>query len=75
MKLKRNLNGLRDAAKIGNELLLEFIYEIGFEEMETTPCLFVNDGVVLIWYVDDRFVCEKKNPSSTLQKDPLHNFA
>lgn len=41
MKLKRSFYGLTEAAKIGIKVLLETLKQVGFEETETAPCLFV----------------------------------
>lgn len=48
MKLKRRLYGLRDAANIWNQLLLEVLNQVLFVEMGTAFCLFVSDGIIFI---------------------------
>lgn len=56
MKLRRSLHGLKDAAKIYNQLLFALLNQLGFKEIDTTPCIFNRRGIINICYIDDLFL-------------------
>ena len=62
-KLLSGLYGLKQGSKLwGNRLSTDLIKE-GFEQMPTSPCVFIHreKSVILIVYVDDGLVCSKTN--------------
>lgn len=55
-RLRKSLYGLRDAARIWSKLLFQTLESCGLKEMETEPCVFVGDKVIIICYVDDLLI-------------------
>jgi hypothetical protein len=54
LKLNRSLYGLVQAPLYwGNHLRDALVYDHGFTESLTSPCLYYRDGVVILTYVDD----------------------
>jgi hypothetical protein len=53
LKLKRSLYGLRQSPKNFFEHLKEKLESLGFEQSSADPCLFIQDKMICITYVDD----------------------
>lgn len=56
MKPEGSLYGLKDAAKISFRLISKKFKEAGLQEVESAPCVFRNDCVIVVCYVDDILV-------------------
>ncbi len=54
--LRKSLYGLRQAPRIWCELLAVELRKYGFEPMQSAPCVFRGNGVIVISYVDDLLV-------------------
>lgn len=59
-KLKRSLYGLKQAPRCWNSCIAEFLQEVGFQQSEADPCLYVRikgrSKVLIGLYVDDGLV-------------------
>lgn len=53
LNLNRNLNSVKNAAKVWKDLPFKILRENQLEEMQSAPCVFVGEVVMLICYVDD----------------------
>ena len=53
LKLKKSLNGLKQAPRNFFQHLKGKLEKIGFVSSESDPCLFISDKVICIVYVDD----------------------
>lgn len=56
LNLKKSLYGLRDAAKIWFETVLNKVKSFGLTEMESAPCVFYKKGMIVPCYVHDLLV-------------------
>lgn len=64
-KLNKSIYGLKQAARVWNEQLHETLVELGFNQSEVDPCLYIlvrgEDSIYLIVYVDDILIAAKTN--------------
>ena len=51
--LKRALYGLKDAPTLWYKELTKSLAAIGLHQVPNTPCLFINDDLIVFFYVDD----------------------
>lgn len=56
MKLERSLYGLKDATKIWFKLMSKKFKEAGLREVESAPCVFKDDRVIVVCFADDLLV-------------------
>ena len=63
LKLKRNLYGLKQAAKIHYTGVHEKLTALGFKNCNTDQCLYVSDKAIVLVYVDNTlfFACSQKD--------------
>lgn len=52
-RLKKALYGLRGSPRIWYNLLSNDLMDIGLKPSPSVPCVFVDNGVIEIYYVDD----------------------
>lgn len=53
LKLKRTLYGLRQSPRAFWKFMIQKMEECGMQQSELDPCLFLNEKVIAITYVDD----------------------
>ena len=62
VKLKKSLYGLRQAPRIWNALLTQWLVDYGFKQSEFDPCLFVYSSnaivILLLIWVDDYVIID-----------------
>ena len=61
LKLKKNLYGQKQAARVWNEHLKTGLFKIGFTPSKIDECLFYRDNVIFMNYVDDGIFCSPNN--------------
>lgn len=59
MKLKRSLYVLHVAARIWHKFIKDNCQKTGLKELQSAPCLFTDNGVIMACYVDDVLICAK----------------
>lgn len=55
-KRRKSIYGRREAPRIWHELLSMDLEEMGLKSLESTPCAFRADGVLVLSYVDNFLV-------------------
>ena len=53
LELKRALYGLKDAPLLWYKHLKETLIRLGLKPVKDVPCLFINDKLIIFFYVDD----------------------
>lgn len=48
-----SLYGLKDVARLGSKLFFDNFHSCGLNELETAPYVFVKQGLLVVYYVDD----------------------
>ena len=57
MRLKRNLYGLKTSAKAWYDTMDQYLQSLGFQNSDTTPCLYVHPGgSIILLYEDDLLI-------------------
>lgn len=59
VKLNRSIRDWKGAAKIWNELLFKEYIALGRQELKPAPCIFLENGMIVIRYVDGLAVLVK----------------
>jgi len=60
LRLKKALYGLRRSPLLWQKNLTNSLRELGFKEVPQEPCVMLNDGIVIFFYVDDIVFCHRK---------------
>lgn len=56
IRLQRRLHGLKDASKIWFDLIMKKLKEAELQQLDSAPCLFTRERMILICRVDDLLV-------------------
>ena len=72
-RLLRSLYGLKQASRVWNTQLHEFLIKIGFKRSNADTCLYVNSnlGVVIAIWVDNILIASKSGQNIAKVKDQL----
>jgi len=60
LRLRKALYGLRRSPLLWQRNLTSSLNELGFKEVPQEPCVMLNEGVVVFFYVDDIVFCYRK---------------
>jgi hypothetical protein len=60
LRLRKALYGLRRSPLLWQRNLTSSLKELGFKEVPQEPCVMLNGGVVVFFYVDDIVFCYRK---------------
>ena len=60
LRLRKALYGLRRSPLLWQKNLTSSLRELGFKEVPQEPCVMLNGGVVVFFYVDDIVFCYRK---------------
>jgi hypothetical protein len=60
LRLQKALYGLRRSPLLWQKNLTSSLKELGFKEVPQEPCVMLNEGVVVFFYVDDIVFCYRK---------------
>lgn len=66
LKLKRALYGLRRSPRLWQQELTRTLLDLGFEQVPDEECLFVRNGVILLFFVDDILIFYDKAKNQRL---------
>jgi hypothetical protein len=60
-RLRKSIYGLKQAPRVWNEKIRRFLKSIGFEQLYSDPCVYVNkeSGIILAMWVDDLIIFGK----------------
>ena len=61
MKLNKALNGLKQAPRLWNKTLVNFLNNLKFQQLKTDTCFFINKDLIISIYVDDKVIIGRKN--------------
>ena len=61
MKLNKALNGLKQAPRLWNKTLVNFLNNLKFQQLITDTCFFINKDLIISIYVDDKVIIGRKN--------------
>jgi hypothetical protein len=68
MRLRKALYGLRQSPRLWQKELTGTLLDLGFSQIPDEECLFVNNGVFLLFFVDDILIIyDKKNRQSLFE--------
>jgi hypothetical protein len=60
LRLRKALYGLRRSPLLWQKNLTNSLKELGFKEVPQEPCVMLNGGIVVFFYVDDIVFCYRK---------------
>ena len=66
LRLKRTLHGLKQSPRYFFEYLSERLIKLGLSPSKYDPCLFMNDKLIVIIYVDDILIYGRKGRKSQI---------
>jgi transposase InsO family protein len=73
--LRKGLYGLKQAGRIWNGTLHQYLLELGFKQLDSEPCIYIKDGnrspIILGVYVDDIVIAAQDKQSRELIKREL----
>ena len=67
LRLQKALYGLRRSPLLWQKNLTSSLTELGFKEVPQEPCVMLNEGVVVFFYVDDIVFCYRKKDKEKTQ--------
>ncbi len=61
MKLNKALYGHKQAPRVWNKTLVNFLNNLKFQQLITDTCILVNKDLIIAIYVDDKVIIGRKN--------------
>lgn len=61
IKLRWSVYRLKDAGRVWNQLLINFLTDLGLAKRKTVPYVFIRDGMVIVCYVEELFLFARQN--------------
>ena len=74
LRVTKALYGFREAPKLWNRTVTEFLSKQGLTQSKTNPCLFFGDDIYLVFHVDDFLFVGNSDKVSALIDDLFERF-
>ena len=73
-RLRKSIYVLKQAPRIWNQRIRHFLKSIGFDQLYSDPCVYINKttGIIIAMWVDDLIIFGKDMPSINALKEQLN---